>query len=162
MYFLALMDGARRRGLTLPGLRERYLPFSFYPVTEFVPVLIAAAEQFYPERSLRQALRAIGAAGPLVFLESTLGKVTLGSTVGAQAAVAAISKTYPINLRSSHCAVLELAPNACLVTLHDIPYFLDSHHVGVFEGTLAYAGVAGRVRIAPRSAVSADLLLEWT
>ena len=162
MYFLALLDGAKRRGLVLPGLRDRYLPFSFYPVTEFAPVLVAAAERFYPERSLRQALRAIGCAGPLVFLESTLGKVTLGSTVGPQAAVAAIAKSYPLNLRSSRCAVTEVSPNSCRVALHDIPYFLDSHHVGVFEGTLAYVGVAGRVRIASHSPVSADLLLEWS
>jgi hypothetical protein len=49
-----------------------------------------------------------------------------------------------------------------IVSLDDIPYFLDSHHVGVFEGTLKYAGVKGRVRIATRSYDSADLLLEWT
>jgi hypothetical protein len=38
---------------------------------------------------------------------------------------------------------------------------LDSHHVGVFEGTLFHAGAKGRVRIAMRSRVAADLLLEW-
>ena len=79
MYFLAMAQGAKRRGVTLPGLRERYLPFNFYPVTEFAPLLVAGAERFYPDRSLRQGLRAIGNTGPAVFLASTLGKVTLGS-----------------------------------------------------------------------------------
>src|SRR3954462_4810638 len=54
MYFLAMAEGAKRRGITLPGLRERYLPFTFYPVSEFAPLLVSGAERFYPDRSLRE------------------------------------------------------------------------------------------------------------
>jgi uncharacterized protein (TIGR02265 family) len=162
MYFLALSEGAKRRGVSVPGFRERYLPFSFYPVTEFAPLLVLAAERFYPERSLRQGLRAIGKMGPSVFLESTLGKVTLGSTEGALAAIEAIAKTYSINSRPAQCTLRDVSDKSCVVGMSQVEYFLDSHHIGVFEGTLEYARVAGRVRIASRDAKSADLLLEWS
>jgi hypothetical protein len=76
--------------------QPRYLPFGFYPVREFAPLLVTAADLFYPDLSLRQGLRRIGTAG-LAFLSSTLGKVTLGASEGVHATVAAIAETYGIN-----------------------------------------------------------------
>ncbi|HTQ02987.1 MAG TPA: DUF2378 family protein [Polyangiaceae bacterium] len=161
MFFLAALEGAKRRGLTLSPARERYLRFGFYPLGEFVPLLVEAARKFYPDRSLREALRAVGQAGPAAFSASVLGKVTLGAAEGVHAAVGAIASTYAINVPGSRCDVLESSPRRTIVGLRDVHHFLDSHHVGVFEGTLQYAGVKGSVRIASHGATSADLLLEW-
>jgi hypothetical protein len=130
-------------------------------VSEFAPLLLAAAAAFHPELSLRHALRAIGKVGPAVLANSVLGKVTLGSAIGVHAVIEAVANTYAVNIRPSRCAVSHKQAQSCRVSLEAIPYFLDSHHVGVFEGTLKHAGVSGRVRIASRSAESADLLLEW-
>jgi uncharacterized protein (TIGR02265 family) len=161
MFFLALLDGAERRQVELPFPRERYLPFGFYPVSEFAPLLVEAAQRFHPELSLRRGLRRIGRVGPTAFLSSTLGKVTLGASEGVHAAVSAIASTYGINLRPSRCDVKETHPRSMIVSLEDVPYFLDSHHVGVFEGTLEFAGVQGTVQVRKRSDVSADLRLAW-
>lgn len=161
MFFLAIIDGAKRRGVTLELPRERYLPFSFYPISEFVPLLVRAAALFYPGLSLRLALRALGASGPKAFIASTLGKVTLGAAEGVHATVAAIAKTYEINIRPSRCSILESKSSRMILSLEDVHYFLDAHHVGVFEGTLSHAGVDGRVKIASYSRTSAELLLEW-
>lgn len=161
MFFLALVDGAERRQVRLAFLRERYLPFGFYPVAEFVPLLIEAAERFYPGLSLRRGLRRIGTVGPTAFLSSTLGKVTLGASEGVHAAVTAIASTYAINVKPSRCDVTETNARSMILSLANVPYFLDSHHVGVFEGTLEFAGVAGTVQIRRHSETSADLLLAW-
>lgn len=161
MFFLALQDGAERRQVELRFPRPRYLPFGFYPVREFAPLLVEAAQLFYPQASLREGLRRIGSAGPLAFLSSTLGKVTLGASEGVHATVTAIAKTYGINTRPSRCEITHAGPRSMTLSLDDVVYFLDSHHVGVFEGTLQYAGVDGSVKIAPRSDTAADLLLEW-
>lgn len=162
MFFGAVQKGAERRGVALPEARERYLPFGFYSISKFAPLLVSAARLFYPERSLRQGLRAIGTAAPAAFSSSVLGKVTLGSAEGVHAVVTAIVNTYSINVRPSRCFVVESSSSSMIISLNDVHHFLDSHHVGVFEGTLKYAGVEGRVRIAAKSAVSAELLLEWT
>lgn len=161
MFYLAVIEGAKRRGVTLPLVRDRYLPFNFYSVSEFAALLVKSAELFHPGVSLRRALRALGAMGPKVFIASTLGKVTLGSAQGVHEVVAAIAKTYEINIRPSRCRVLDTKPSSMVLSLEDVHYFLDTHHVGVFEGTLSHAGVAGRVTIASYSRTSAELLLEW-
>ena len=161
MFFLALQEGAARRQVQLPFPKARYLPFSFYPVREFAPLLVQAAGLFHPTLPLRQGLRRIGRVGPAAFLSSTLGKVTLGAAEGVHAAVSAIDKTYAINTRPSRCEILEAGPRSMTLSLDDVVYFLDCHHVGVFEGTLQYAGVDGTVKIARRSDTAADLRLEW-
>jgi uncharacterized protein (TIGR02265 family) len=161
MFFLAIMEGSQRRQVPLPFARARYLPFGFYPIREFVPLLVLAAQRFYPQQTLREGLRRIGASGPAAFLSSTLGRVTLGSSQGAHATVSAIAKTYSINIRPSRCEVVQSLPHSMRVSFDAVPYFLDSHHVGVLEGTLLYAGVEGSVRICSRSETAADLWLEW-
>lgn len=161
MFYLAVLEGAKRRGVALPVARDRYLPFSFYPVSEFAALLVRAAELFHPDLSLRQALRSMGAMGPKAFIASTLGKVTLGAAEGVHETVAAIAKTYEINIRPSRCTILRSMPSSMVLSLEGVHYFLDAHHVGVFEGTLSHAGVSGRVKIASYSRSSAELLLEW-
>lgn len=161
MFFLGMLEGAKRRGVSLSGTRERYLPFHFYPVAEFAPLLVAAAGLFHPKLSLRQGLRAIGAAGPAVLAKTVLGKVTLGSAIGVHAMIEAVANTYSANIRPCRGAVTHKVERACVVSLDNVQHFLDSHHVGVFEGTMTHAGVNGRVRIASKSEFAAELLLEW-
>jgi uncharacterized protein (TIGR02265 family) len=161
MFFLAVLEGAKRRGVTLPLARDRYIAFSFYPISEFAAMLVQAAELFHPGLSLRQALRSMGAMGPKAFIASTLGKVTLGAAQVVHETVAAIAKTYEINIRPSRCTIVKSMPSSMVLSLEGVHYFLDAHHVGVFEGTLSHAGVSGRVKIASYSRSSAELLLEW-
>jgi uncharacterized protein (TIGR02265 family) len=161
MFFAALVGGARTRNVVLPSARDRYVPFTFYPVTDLARLLVEAARRFYPDRPLRLALRSLGKAAPDAFLSSTLGKVTLGSTEGVHAAVAAMANAYELNLRPSHVSMTATGPTWAVVRLERVPYFIDSHHVGTFEGTLRFAGVKGSVRLAMRGPASADLLLIW-
>src|SRR5688572_24622451 len=65
MFFTAVLDAAKNRPLKLSQPpRERYHQFGFYPIAEFAPLLVAAAEQLHPDRSLRQALRKLGRGAP--------------------------------------------------------------------------------------------------
>jgi uncharacterized protein (TIGR02265 family) len=161
MFFVALLAGAKSRNVVLPSARERYVPFNFYPVADLGRLLVEAAQRFYATRPLRQALRTLGRAAPEAFLSSTLGRVTLGSTEGVHAAIAAMASAYDLNLRPSRVATLDSGPDWAVVRLDKVCYFVDSHHVGSFEGILRFAGVKGTVRLASRGSASADLLLTW-
>jgi uncharacterized protein (TIGR02265 family) len=161
MFFVALVAGAKVRGLTLAAARERYTSFRFYPVADLARLLVEAAQLFFPERPLRQSLRALGRAGPDAFLTSTLGRVTLGSTEGVHAAIGAMAGAYELNLRPSRVALVGAGPKCAIVRLDRVHYFLDSHHVGTFEGVLRFAGTQGAVKIASRTSTSADFLLTW-
>lgn len=161
MFYLALMEGSKRRGVPLQFPRERYMQFSFYPLKEFARVLVQAARLFFPDRPVRQGLRILGALGPRAFATSTLGKVTLGAAADVHAALGAIAKTYEINIPKSRCNVVDSGAKSMILSLQNVVHFLDSHHVGVFEGTLEHIGVTGRVRIASSSVNVARLLVEW-
>jgi hypothetical protein len=87
--------------------------------------------------------------------------VTLGSTEGVHPAVAAMASGYELNLRPCRVSTLDSGARWTVLRLDKIVHFLDSHHVGNFEGLLRFAGVRGAVRIASRSPTSADLLLTW-
>jgi uncharacterized protein (TIGR02265 family) len=156
-----IVEDARSRGKTLAMPRERYLPFGFYPLQEYVKLLLDACALLYPTRPTRIGLRSMGRAGPAALLSSTLGRVLLGSVHGVHDILEAVLKTYPINVRPSHAAIVERSDRHAVVHLRDVHFFLDCHHVGVLEGTLRHAGVTGQVLIAATSATEAHFLCSW-
>jgi len=162
MFPQAVLEALRQGGQPSPAPRDRYLPFSFYPQKEHVKLLIDASRLLFPGKSARAALRSLGRGAPSTLLQSTLGRVSLGSAQGAEQAVRALINTYPSNVRPSESTIISVSATHALVTLRGIHFFLDSHHVGVLEGTMRYAGVRGTVRIRMREAGSADLLCTWS
>lgn len=161
MFIAPLAMEAKRVGVHLPSARDRYLPYRFYPLVEHAKVLVETCERMYPGLSIRQALRKLGRGAPKALVASTLGKVVLASAEGVHEVVDAMAKAYPLNARPSRVEVLERTVGRAVVRLEQVHYFIDSHHVGAFEGALRYAGVKGRVLIALHGEASADLLLEW-
>ncbi len=162
MFSQAVLEALKQGGQPSPAPRERYLPFGFYPQREHVKLVIDAARLLFPGKSTRAALRSLGRGAPTALLQTTLGRVSLGSAQSAEQAVRALVNTYPSNVRPSESSIVSVSDTHALVTLRGIHFFLDSHHVGVLEGTLRYAGVHGRVRIRTREAGCADLLCTWS
>ncbi len=161
MFIAPLAVEARRLGLTLPSARERYMAYRFYPLAEHARMLVETCERVFPHMSLRQALRKLGRGAPKALVTSTLGKVVFAGAEGVVDVIDALAKAYPLNARPSKVALIERGVHRAIVSLDDVHYFLDSHHVGAFEGALRYAGVEGRVLLRLRGKASADLLLEW-
>jgi uncharacterized protein (TIGR02265 family) len=161
MFPLALVQEAVRRGITLQSSRPRYLPFTFYPLREHVRCMLEMTPVLFPRKPLRLALRSMGRAAPAALLASTLGRVTLGAAEGPHAAVAAIAKTYEVNLKPGRAQMVAGAEKYAVVELSDVYHFADSHHVGVFEGALRHVGARGRAYIHVVSATQVSLLLTW-
>jgi uncharacterized protein (TIGR02265 family) len=152
---------ARQQGKPLPSARERYVPFRFYPLREHAQLLVEASAAYFPQLPLRKALRKLGRAGPNAFLASTLGRVSIGAAHGTFDFIERLAKTYPINLPGTRAEVLEADPHNAVVSLRDLLFFADCHHVGVFEGVLRYAGVQGEVKIKLHSEHDIDLCCSW-
>jgi uncharacterized protein (TIGR02265 family) len=152
---------ARQQGKPLPSARERYVPFRFYPLREHVQLLVEASAAYFPQLPLRKALRKLGRAGPNAFLASTLGRVSVASAHGTFDFISRLAKTYPINLPGTRSEVREVDAHNAIVSLRDLLFFADCHHVGVFEGVLRYAGVQGEVKINAHSEYDVDLLCSW-
>lgn len=161
MFLDPLAQQAKKLGVRLPSARDRYVSYKFYPLREHAQLLIETCEQLHSGRPLRQALRKLGRGAPRALLGSTLGKVVLGTAEGVESALRAMAKAYPLNARPCQVEVLEAAKGRAVVRLEEVTWFLDSHHVGTFEGVLRFAGVRGAVKIRARGPTSADLLCTW-
>ena len=162
MFLLPMLVEAKRRGLTLPSARERYLPFVDYPVAEHARLLVESASAFYPELSTRLALRRLGHRAVDAFRHSTVGKVMWSGATDPLAALDVIAKGYAITSSRTSVEVVESAPGMAKLRVSGVHWFLDSHHVAVFEGILKECGVVGSVRIRLDSPSDGALLCEWS
>lgn len=160
MFMLPVIQEARRAGVTL-GARERYVGFQYYPLREHAQLLVDACAAVFPQLPLREALRRLGRGAPRAFVASTLGRVVLQSADGPRDVVCALAKGYELVLRPGRAQVEQPQPHVLDVTLEQVHYFIDSHHVGAFEGALKYAGQRGRIRVQRISASHAVLRIEY-
>ena len=162
MFLEPLVEMARARHQVLRSGRERYVPFRFYPLREHAALLVETCALAYPRLPLRQALRKLGRAAPDALLRSTIGKITLGSASGPADVIRAMAQAYPLNVRPCRVDVIELTHGRAVVRIEELHYFLDSHHIGAFEGVLRFGGAASaKVRICMYTPSDADLLLTW-
>lgn len=161
MFPAPLLLLARRKGVTLPSARERYVPFKFYPLIEHARLLLETCEAIYPQIAVREALRKLGHHAPAALLSSTLGKVLLGTAEGVHEVISAMARAYGVNVPSSKVDVRETGDHHAVVLLQGVTYFLDSHHVGAFEGTLRHAQVSGVVTIDVIDRETARFKLSW-
>lgn len=163
MFTAAVVAGATAQGVRVPSARERYVGFRKYPMREHAQVLVEAARGMWPELPLRHGLRKLGRATPAALVTSTIGRVVVGSVEGPIEVVRGVARSYSIHAQPGSVEVVPVGPCSVIARLRDVYHFLDSHHVGVFEGALRFANVADpRVRIHALSASDADLLLDWS
>lgn len=162
MFISAVVDAARARGVALPSARARYVAFNKYLLREHAQILVEAARGIWPALSTREGLRKLGRGAPRALVSSMVGRVVLGSVEGPVEILRAMARSYPIHTQPGSLEVEVLGAGRVVVRVRQIQHFLDSHHIGVFEGVLRYAEVSEpRVRIRPLSRVDADLLCEW-
>jgi uncharacterized protein (TIGR02265 family) len=115
MFIAPLVETAGQMGRELPGARQRYISFRFYPLKEHARLLVESCHLVYPGRPLRQALRKLGRGAPKALVSSTLGKVMLGSAEGVHAVLKGMTKAYGINAPPSRASLLETGSLACVL-----------------------------------------------
>ncbi len=158
----AVAEELRRNGLSLPSMRERYTGFKPYPLREHAQLLVEASRALWPDQPLRAGLRRLGRRAPNALLSSLVGRVMLASVEGPMSFLQAMAKAYPIHMKPCEVEVVELGPTKAALRVRRVYTFLDSHHVGVFEGALKQGGAKGTVRIHAYGATDADVLCDWT
>jgi uncharacterized protein (TIGR02265 family) len=160
MFIIPVIEEAKRAGASL-AKRERYVPFQFYPLREHAQLMVEASSVVFPQLPLRQALRRLGRGAPRAFVASTLGRVVLQSAQGVIDVVTALAKGYELNMKPGRAYVDQPRPRVLDVTMEQIYFFVDSHHVGAFEGALHFAGTPGKVRVHRIDASTTVLRIEW-
>ncbi len=155
MYFNALLAaGARARpGLDLCALAgitaRRYIPFRDYPMDEYLRLEVATAAAVHRGVPIGEGLRRLGWTALDSLLGSHVGKMVFG-VLGRDADLILLNspKGYQLTLSFGLLTVEKDGPRRYLVHASGLPIFLETYHVGVFEGGLRHCGARGRVRIA--------------
>jgi uncharacterized protein (TIGR02265 family) len=161
MFTAPILVEARRRGIVFPNARERYLPFVDYPLAEHARLLVDAAHAFFPNESLRRGLRRLGHQAVDAFQHSTVGRVMWSGATDPAAALEVMVKGYGLVSPLTSLELVERGPGRTRLRAAHVHWFLDSHHVGVFEGILRACGAAGRVTVRLDSPSDGELLCTW-
>jgi len=161
LFIVPMLVEARRQGVTLKSARERYLPFTDYPLIEHARVLVEAAHAFFPDLTTRRGLRKLGRAAQRAFAQATIGKVMWATVDSPESAIEAASKTYVISTPSARLLIVERAPGRARVRLEGVHCFRDSNHVGTLEGVLLAANTKGTVHVRIDSPTVCEFELSW-
>jgi uncharacterized protein (TIGR02265 family) len=162
LFLIPLVAEMRKKAADAKSPRDRYLPFSDYPLREHAHLLADAAHLLYPDLTTRRGLRKLGRAAQRAFAETTLGKVVWSTVYSVDTALDAAAKTYAIVTPSVRITVMERATGRALVRLEGPSCFFDSNQVGTFEGVLRTCDVRPVVAIRTPARDVGELLLTWT
>ncbi len=139
----ALLEMVGRVGQKIPGARDRYLPFQPYPLREHMALLREAGRLLWPDDPVRVQLRRFGRGVRPTLLDQPYGRVALGKgNMTPVEVIHRLARAYRFILDLTITPHVVESPGATTiyVELRDVWYFLDSCHVGVFEGLLASDG----------------------
>ena len=161
LFLLPMLLEASRRGLVLKTARTRYLPFVEYPLVEHLRLLVEAAHAFYPTLTTRRGLRKLGRAAPRALSDTLMGKVMWSTVTDVASGLELAARIYAITAPSSRVVIVESHPGDALVRLEGAHCFVDSNHVGTWEGVLRACRVNGSVAVRVQSARIAEFALEW-
>jgi uncharacterized protein (TIGR02265 family) len=162
MFIMPMVTEARQRGVTLPGSRDRYLPFTDYPLVEHARLLVAAAGAFFPHLGVRQGLRKLGRGGVQSIVETTIGRVMWTTVADVPSALEVMVKVYAMASPLTRMSLLENDVGRARLRLHGVHCFRDSNHVGNLEGILRACHARGRVAVRIEGPRVAEYLVEWS
>ena len=161
LFLSPIIAEMRKKSAELKTSRERYLPFTDYPLREHARLLLDASHLLYPELTTRRGLRKLGRAAQRAFADTTVGKVVWSTVHSVDTALEAAAKTYAIVSPSTRVTVVERQTGRALVRLEGPQWFFDSNQVGTFEGVLRACDVRAVVAVRVPSRDVGELLLTW-
>ncbi len=160
MQFQALVDECTKHGVALGT--KKYTAFREYPGEELLDLLVATAQGVWPNLPIKEALRRVGKIAFPTLFNSLIGKVVFGALSRDVTSIwKVLPKGYSVSSNVGSAQLLELHPTEVLVRMEGIYAFVDSWHVGMFEGAIELYGSTPDIFIKVMSANSADFHITW-
>ena len=156
-----LADLVRKAGRAPAWLRPRYFPHENYPLSEHARLLVDVARMSAPQLNLRRALYKLGRLAVGAYLESLVGRVTLGSTDDPEVMLSAIAQGYRLSVRGASARLVRFKQGEAVLQLEQVPYFLDCHHIGLIEQALSRCHVQAQTELAPLGRFSVAYRCTW-
>ena len=114
--------------------RSRYIAFKFYPLREHMELMAEAVPLLYPDCSLREGLRRLGAHAAPTLLDSMIGRVFTSFVGGPKGAMSLVGKSYQTTRSGGSAKVVGYEDKRfVVVSLRDVWDYPDSLHIGIIE-----------------------------
>lgn len=160
MQLQALVDECKKRGVAI-GTRK-YTSFREYPGEELLDLLVATAEGVWPGIPTREALRRVGRLAYPTLYNSLVGKVIFGALARDVKGIwGVVSKGYELSGSTGTATLLEVSEEEAIVRLDGMYSFIDSWHVGIFEGAIEVYDADSEVYLKMNTPMSADFQVRW-
>jgi uncharacterized protein (TIGR02265 family) len=162
MYVVGLRQLLEAEGIQGHGL-EDVQRFRYYPLRNYMQLLLDSATTLYPNSVTREGLRMLGRLVIPTFANSLAGKVLM-SVVGNnwELGLNCLARGYQVSLRPGKASVVESLRGRARVELRDVWNFGDSYQVGVIEGLMHWCQLDGHVVPHVLSPCDTDLVIQWT
>jgi uncharacterized protein (TIGR02265 family) len=146
----------------LQATRARYLPFTNYPMREYMALLLDGARGAFPGAPPAAALRRMGHGVYQAFASSMAGSALFGMIQHEYVRLLELTpKAYPLTMDPGRVEVHFKSDTTAVVQLRDVWPFPESFHLGIWEGAYKALEVSGDVRAVALTRSSADLHLTW-
>jgi uncharacterized protein (TIGR02265 family) len=156
MFFRTLMKSA-------PNVASaRYVPFSLYPVREYMELVLQTARSRWPEENPATAVLRAGGGVYSLFASSLAGSVIFSvADVDFRRVVELSPKAYGVTLRPGEIEVLSVADNEAVLRMRNVWPFPDIFHAGIWLGAMDSFNVTGEIEITRQSLCDVDYKLTW-
>ncbi len=144
-----------------PPKLGRYIPFSFYPLADFLFLFDKAARAHYPALPGREAHRLHARGEFEAFAQSTLGRVTMALLRDTKSALLEYPRSF--NAVADGLTIRGEEVGEHQVLLHYEPYFGSREHAfGLVEQIVTHFGAVSTLNVAERSPSSFEISVQWT
>jgi uncharacterized protein (TIGR02265 family) len=142
--------------------RKRCIPFKSYPVGEYNALVDEVAQNVLPHLTVAEARRLLGSEVYPRFTETMVGTALLAVAGHDWNRVILIApKAYEVSLEPGSVEVTLHRPGNALVRLRDVWTYVDTLHLGIFQGAMKRCGAHGTIEVEPISRCDADFLIQW-
>lgn len=150
---------------TVPQLkspRARYLPFSNYPMSEYLDLILRAAHYKYPTLTPANAILRLGLQIYSLFASSMVGNAIFSiANMNLQQMIERAPKAYEVTLKPGELRVTRSTPTEAHVELRNVWAFPDIFHAGIWLGGMGTCKARGFIHITRHSPCDVDFLVRW-
>jgi uncharacterized protein (TIGR02265 family) len=143
--------------------RRRFVPFSKYPLREYMQLLIDAGRAAHPTKVPAQALQALGLTTFSAFSSSISGMSLLSSVgVDIERVLELVPKAYPLTVQPGRVEIVSRSAGEAVVQLRELWTYPESYHVGVWLGAMDILGIEGKIEVIRHGWCNVDFHVRWS
>ena len=154
------------RALQKAGIKsanpEAFHCLRYYPLRDYMAVMVDAAATIYPKVNLNEGLRRMGLNVIPNFARTFGGKMLMSlGECSWEMALSCVTRGYQLSLRPGRATVTILGKGRADIELNDVWNFGESYQPGVIQGLMNWYHINGSVTPEALSLSHCLLHLEW-